>query len=94
MESNNFTGSAGVNPAGLNPIEAIASEVEKAKRAPKRCGLLSIKSANAWIEDSLNCPDPKTYFHGLIVQNENHTLQWRAFHPQKLLCGPPVLPSL
>ncbi len=71
MESNNFTGSAGVNPAGLNPIEAIASEVEKAKRAPKRCGLLSIKSANAWIEDSLNCPDPKTYFHGLIVQNEN-----------------------
>ena len=26
--------------------------------------------------------------------DENHTLQWRAFHPQKLLCGPPVLPSL
>lgn len=71
MESNNLTGSAGVNPADLNPIEAITSEVEKAKRAPKRCGLLSIKSANAWIEDSLNCPDPKTYFHGLIVQNEN-----------------------
>lgn len=55
----------------INPLEAIAEEVEKAKRAPKRCGLLSIKSANAWIEDSIRCPDPKTYFHGLIVQFEN-----------------------
>ena len=56
---------------GLNPVEAIQEEVEKAKRAPKRVGLLSIKSANAWIEDSLRAPDPKMYFHDLIVQFEN-----------------------
>ena len=37
-----------------NPVTAIQQEVEKAKRAPKRVGLLSIKSANAWIEDSIN----------------------------------------
>lgn len=58
-------------PAILNPVEAIQEEVEKAKRAPKRVGLLSIKSANAWIEDSLRAPDPKMYFHDLIVQFEN-----------------------
>lgn len=58
-------------PAMLNPVEAIQEEVEKAKRAPKRVGLLSIKSANAWIEDSLRAPDPKMYFHDLIVQFEN-----------------------
>lgn len=58
-------------PLALNPVEAIQEEVEKAKRAPKRVGLLSIKSANAWIEDSLRAPDPKMYFHDLIVQFEN-----------------------
>jgi KaiC/GvpD/RAD55 family RecA-like ATPase len=58
-------------PALLNPVEAIQEEIEKAKRAPKRVGLLSIKSANAWIEDSLRAPDPKMYFHDLIVQFEN-----------------------
>lgn len=58
-------------PAMLNPVEAIQEEIEKAKRAPKRVGLLSIKSANAWIEDSLRAPDPKMYFHDLIVQFEN-----------------------
>lgn len=54
-----------------NPLDAISAEVAKAKRVPKRVGLLSIKSANAWIEESLNTPDPKTYFHDLIVQYEN-----------------------
>ena len=58
-------------PLALNPVEAIQEEIEKAKRAPKRVGLLSIKSANAWIEDSLRAPDPKMYFHDLIVQFEN-----------------------
>lgn len=55
----------------LNPVEAIKEEIEKAKRAPKRCGLLSIKSANAWIEDSIRIPAPKMYLHNLIVQFEN-----------------------
>ena len=60
----NFTGA-------LSPVEAIGQEVEKAKRAPRKCGLLSIKSANDWIEESLRRPDPKLYFHDLIVQYEN-----------------------
>lgn len=57
-------------PLTSNPIEGIHNEVEKAKRAPKKVGLLSIKPANDWIEDSMNTPDPKTYFHGLIVEYE------------------------
>lgn len=34
-------------------------------------GLLSIKTANEWINESLKTPDPKLYFHNLIVQYEN-----------------------
>ena len=54
-----------------NPLDLIQQEVEKAKRAPKKVGLLSVKPANDWIVDSLNSPDPKTFFHDLIVQYEN-----------------------
>lgn len=54
-----------------NPVEEILQEVEKRRHAPEHVGLLSIKSANAWIQDSLKRPDPKLYFHGLIVQFEN-----------------------
>ena len=54
-----------------NPIEGIKEEVEKAKRAPRRAGLLSIKAANDWVNDAINSPDPKMYFHDLIVQFEN-----------------------
>lgn len=53
------------------PAEAISAEIDKAQRAPERVGLLSIKSANDWINESLNTPDPKMYFHNLIVQYEN-----------------------
>lgn len=54
-----------------NPIKGIVDEVEKAGHAPKRAGLLSIKSANDWVNDAINTPDPKMYFHNLIVQFEN-----------------------
>lgn len=40
------------------PLDLIQQEVEKAKRAPKKVGLLSVKLANDWIVDSLNSPDP------------------------------------
>ena len=53
------------------PLDLIQQEVEKAKIAPKKVGLLSVKPANDWIVDSLNSPDPKTFFHDLIVQYEN-----------------------
>ena len=56
---------------GDSPIAGIVDEVEKAGRAPKRAGLLSIKSANDWVNDAINTPDPKMYFHNLIVQFEN-----------------------
>lgn len=54
-----------------NPIAGIVGEVERAGHAPKRAGLLSIKSANDWVNDAINTPDPKMYFHNLIVQFEN-----------------------
>ena len=53
------------------PIAGIVGEVERAVHAPKRAGLLSIKSANDWVNDAINTPDPKMYFHNLIVQFEN-----------------------
>lgn len=54
-----------------NPIAGIAGEVERAGHTPKRAGLLSIKSANDWVNDAINTPDPKMYFHNLIDQFEN-----------------------
>lgn len=63
--------SPGANLVSSNPIEAITQEVEKAKRAPKRAGLFKIKTANDWVEEALNSPDPKMYFNDLIVQFEN-----------------------
>ncbi len=58
-------------PAEENPVADIFEEVEKAKRVPKVAGILTIKSANDWIEDAAKRPYPKLYFHGLIVQYEN-----------------------
>ena len=62
----------------INPIEAITAEVEKALRAPDKLGLLSVRSANAWIEESQNTPIPKKYCHGLIVEGENTVLFARS----------------
>lgn len=55
----------------LDPVAAIARDIKKAKRAPKKIGIMSVKSANQWIEDSKDQPDPKIYFHDLIVEGEN-----------------------
>lgn len=55
----------------LNPLEDMQKEFDKARKAPRKVGLLSVKKANDWIEDSLKTPDPKTFFNGLIVQYEN-----------------------
>ena len=59
------------NNKPLDPRTAIAAEAGKARKAPRHIGLLSVKAANDWIEESLLAPDPKTYFHDLIVQYEN-----------------------
>ncbi len=57
-----------------NPIEAIDEEIEKVRRAPKHVGLLSVKKANDWIEDAITRPDPRMFFHNLVVQYENTVL--------------------
>lgn len=54
----------------LNPVEGIKNEVEKAKRKPKKRGIFSVKKANDWIKDSRERPDPRSFFHGLIVEFE------------------------
>ena len=58
----------------MTPMDAIAHEVEKAQRAPKNHGILSVKPANTWIEDAASRPDPRFFFHGLIVEHENTVL--------------------
>ena len=37
----------------------------------KHAGLLNIKAANEWIQESMKTPDPKMYFYDLIVEHEN-----------------------
>ena len=59
------------NKQTRDPRPAIAAEADKARKAPRHIGLLSVKAANDWIEESLLAPDPKMYFHNLIVQYEN-----------------------
>ena len=46
-------------------------ELQERDTRTRHAGLLSIKAANTWIKESLKKPDPKTYFHNLIVQYEN-----------------------
>ena len=62
----------------LNTMTTVSSPAgvqEKSAKVDKlnlnHAGLLSIKAANEWIQESLKTPDPKMYFYDLIVQNEN-----------------------
>ena len=64
--------------ASKDPIAAITAEMEKVARAPDRLGLLSVRSANDWIEESLNTPMPRKYCEGLIVEGENTVLFARS----------------
>ena len=54
----------------IDPIAAITAEIEKAMRAPDRIGIMSVKSANQWVDDALQEPDPKMYFYDLLVEGE------------------------
>lgn len=53
-----------------DPIGAIDEEASKAQKAPDKVGIMAIKSANDWVDDGLAAPDPKMYFHDLIVEHE------------------------
>ena len=54
----------------IDPIAAIHAEAEKARRSADKIGIMSIKSANEWVDDALTEPDPKRYFYGLLVEGE------------------------
>ena len=62
----------------IDPIAAITAEIERIARAPDKLGLLSVQSANAWIEESINTPPPRKYCDGLIVEGENTVLFARS----------------
>ena len=57
--------------APVNPLEAIRSDKKRAKRVGKKIGIMEVKPGNQWIQDSKEMPDPKLYFHDLIVEGEN-----------------------
>ena len=57
--------------APANPLEAIQSDKKRAKRVGKKIGIMEVKPGNQWIRDSQEMPDPKLYFHDLIVEGEN-----------------------
>ena len=54
----------------INPIEAITAEMEKLLKQPDKIGIMSVKSANQWVDDALEEPDPKHYFYDLLVEGE------------------------
>ncbi len=57
--------------APVNPLEAIQSDKKRAKRVGRKIGIMEVKPGNQWIRDSKEMPDPKLYFHDLIVEGEN-----------------------
>ena len=42
----------------------------KPERLPDKIGIMSVKSANQWVDDALEEPDPKHYFYDLLVEGE------------------------
>ena len=66
MFENQITKSIGPSPVG---VQVEANQIADGNLS--HAGLLSIKAANEWIQESLKTPDPKMYFYDLIVQYEN-----------------------
>ena len=58
----------------IDPIAAITAEIEKFQKMPDRIGIMSVKSANQWVDDALQEPDPKMYFYDLLVDGESTVL--------------------
>lgn len=55
----------------MSMIEEIKSEMERSVNKANDNGLLNIKMANTWVKEAKSRPNPHTWFHGLIVSNEN-----------------------
>ena len=54
-----------------NPLDAMKEDKKRAKRIGRKIGIMEVKPGNQWIQDSKDMPDPKLYFHDLIVEGEN-----------------------
>lgn len=54
-----------------SPDTSKVKVTEQVKDQVQRAGLLSIKSANDWIDESKKRPAPRMFFNDLIVENEN-----------------------
>lgn len=54
-----------------NPLEALREDGKRVKRKGRKIGIMEVKQGNQWIKDSKEMPDPKLYFHDLIVEGEN-----------------------
>lgn len=55
----------------MSIIEEIKGEMERRENKANDNGLLNIKMANTWVKEAKSRPNPHTWFHGLIVANEN-----------------------
>lgn len=56
--------------APISPIKAIKNAVKKVLAAPQKIGALLVQSANSWVEAGKELPDPRFFFHKLIVEFE------------------------
>lgn len=62
------------NNTPVNTVDGNTEKNKNAKHHHKVSGILTIKPVNDWIRDAAKRPDPKLYFHGLIVEKENTVL--------------------
>ena len=62
--------STNCNSTTMSP-SPVGVQAETEACETQHAGLLSIKKANEWIQESIKRPDPKMFFHDLIVQYEN-----------------------
>ena len=76
-----------------SPAEVQVMDSQIAKCNLKHAALLSIKAANEWIKESLRTPDPKLYFHNLIVQFEN-TVIFASSHVGKSILATQIAESI
>ena len=57
----------------VNFLQGIRLEMARPPK-PGQSGILNILPANDWIRIAKDRPDPKSWFHGMIVANENTVL--------------------
>ena len=66
--------SADAEILNADPISAVLSEADSVKSSLKKYGVLTGRPMNAWIDESIKLPDPRTYCRGMIVEGENSVI--------------------